>query len=118
MNKDHDTPKAITHKIFIYDNFDWEDGRDFAGEAASDEESLAMAKNIINRSLHHERAQAKDPQNPEEVFDRWDSFGNYPSIAPSLMPEFDVVAYAREQAKVICQQPAIGQKPGRDPWTP
>ena len=106
-------PKSGPHKIYIYDNFDWEEGRDFAGEAATAEEAESMAKRIIDISLDHERSQAKDPHNADEVFDRWDSFGNFPSISPPLVPNFDCVAYAREQAEAMAAQPAVRQHPER-----
>jgi hypothetical protein len=42
---------------------------------------------ILERSLTHEHDQAKDPADAAELFDRWDSFGDYPSIYPPRSPD-------------------------------
>ena len=64
--------------------------------------ALSVAKGILERSLAHEHEQAKDPTDAAELFDRWDSFGDYPSIDPDLDPPFNPSDYARNRAAEMC----------------
>ena len=97
----HDT--ECTHTVTALDNFDWYEDGGIPTKCRNAGHALAVAKGIIERSLAHEHTQAKDPADPEELFKRWDDFGDYPSIYPPVEPTFDPSAFATQKAIEICQ---------------
>ena len=56
------------------------DERDFLGAFSSAQEAIDQAKQIVDRSLRWERLQATDPNNAEELYDRYKDFGDDPFI--------------------------------------
>ncbi|MCF7675461.1 MAG: hypothetical protein K9N23_02800 [Akkermansiaceae bacterium] len=98
-------PTKPTYNVTPLDNFDWYEGAGVPTKCRDAEHALSVAKGILERSLAHEHGQAKDPSSAAELFDRWDDFGDYPSIYPELDPPFDPSAYARQRSEEICRKP-------------
>jgi len=94
------TPPA--YQVTPLDNFDWYEGAGVPTKCRDAEHAISVAMGIIERSLSHERNQAKNPSDPNEVFSRWDDFGDYPSIYPAPTPPFDPTEYAKRRAEEIC----------------
>lgn len=101
MKTDPKTPSPA-YTVTPLDNFDWYEDAGLPTPCRDAEHALSVAKGILERSLAHEHAQSKNPTDPEELFKRWDDFGDYPSINPALNPPFDPSAYAQERAVEIC----------------
>jgi hypothetical protein len=101
MKTDPPTPSPA-YQVTAVDNFDWYESAGMPTPCRDAEHALSVAKGILERSLAHEHAQAKDPTDPEELFKRWDDFGDYPSIYPTLDPPFDPSEYANQRAREIC----------------
>ncbi|MEI7912780.1 MAG: hypothetical protein WCK77_24395 [Verrucomicrobiota bacterium] len=97
-----DPPAKPAYLVTPLDNFDWYEGAGVPTQCRDAAHALSVAKGILERSLAHEHAQAKDPADAAELFDRWDSFGDYPSIDPDLDPPFDPSDYARTRAAEMC----------------
>lgn len=91
------------YQVTPLDNFDWYEGAGVPTPCRDAEDALSVANGILERSLVHEHNQAKDPSNPEELYKRWDDFGDYPSIRPELEPPFNPPEYARQRAVEICR---------------
>ena len=102
-----DNPPA--YQVTPLDNFDWYEGAGVPTPCRDAEHALSVAKGILERSLAHEHNQAKDPASAEELFSRWDDFGDYPSISPNLDPPFDPSEYARQRAAEICRAHQAGE---------
>lgn len=92
------------YKVTPVDNFDFydEDSEGTPIPCRDAEHALSVAKAMIERSLAHEHAQAKDPTDPEELIERWDDFGSFPSIHPELDPPFNPSDYVRMRAVERC----------------
>lgn len=101
MNESTQSTKP-TYNVTPLDNFDWYEGAGVPTKCRDAEHALSVAKGILERSLAHEHGQAKDPSSAAELFDRWDIFGDYPSIYPELDPPFNPSEYARQRAEEIC----------------
>ena len=99
--KSPQSPKA-PYQVTPLDNFDWYEGAGKPTQCRDAEHALSVAMGILERSLAHEHAQAKDPTDAAELLDRWNNFGDYPSIHPPLDPPFDPREYARNRAAVMC----------------
>ena len=97
-------PATPAYRVTALDNFDWYEGAGLPTPCRDAEHALSVAKGILERSLAHEHAQAKDPADAAELFDRWDNFGDYPSIYPELDPPFDPSAYAEMRSGQICRE--------------
>ncbi len=97
------------YQVTPIDNFDWYESAGIPTPCRDAEHALSVAKGILERSLAHEPKQAKDPTDPEELFKRWDDFGDYPSIYPALDPLFDPSEYARQRAAEICREYQAGE---------
>jgi hypothetical protein len=95
-----------------FDNFDWYEGAGVPTKCRDAEHALSVAKGILERSLVHEHGQTKDPSSAEELFERWDDFGDYPSIRPEFDPPFDPSEYARRRAAEICSALEPSVRPG------
>ncbi len=95
-------PATLPYQVTALDNFDFYESSGVATHCRDAAHALSVAKGILERSLAHEHGQAKDPTNAAELFDRWDNFGDYPSISPALDPPFDPSAYASQRAEEIC----------------
>lgn len=102
MKTDPQTPSPA-YQVTPLDNFDWYEGAGVPTPCRDAEHAISVAKGILERSLVHEHNQAKDPTSAEELFSRWDDFGDYPSISPKLDPTFDPSEYARQRAAEICR---------------
>jgi|GEM_PF-2445999 len=107
-----DPSAKAPYQVTPLDNFDWYEGAGVPTKCRDAEHALSVAKGILERSLAHEHAQAKNPTDAAELFDRWDSFGDYPSIYPELDPPFNPSEYARQRAEEIC---ADSQNPTSNP---
>lgn len=101
MKTDQQTPSPA-YRVTALDNFDWYEDAGVPTPCWDAQHALSVAKGILERSLAHEHDQAKDPTCSEELFSRWDDFGDYPSISPELDPPFDPSEYARQRAAEIC----------------
>jgi hypothetical protein len=100
-------PATPAYQVTTLDNFDWYEGAGMPTPCRDADHALSVAKGILERSLAHEHAQAKDPADAAELFDRWDSFGDYPSIHPALDPPFSPSVYAEIRSGEICRQAAL-----------
>jgi hypothetical protein len=107
MKTDPKTPSPA-YTVTPLNNFDWYEGAGVPTPCRDAEHALSVAKGILERSLAHEHAQSKDPTDPEELIERWDDFGDYPSINPPLNPPFDPSTYARQRAEEICRDHQAG----------
>lgn len=105
-------PVNAPYQVTALDNFDFYESSGVPTHCRDAAHALSVAKGILERSLAHEHAQAKNPTDAAELFDRWDSFGDYPSIDPELDPPFDPSEYARQRAAEIC---ADSQNPTSNP---
>jgi len=105
-NDDSKVGKKEEYFIFTYDNFhmDDDDGSDKSGPFGSQEEALTAAKEIVDQSLRWERSQSKDPTDPVELYDRYTSFGDDPSIRPETNPPFSAWDYAKSRCVDICKE--------------
>ncbi len=91
----------MTYKVSSYDNFhmyDEDDGPDEHGEFDLATEALAKAREIVEQSLRHN---AKDAKSVQDLIDRYQSFGDAPSIRGEPNIEFSASRYAAEIAPVI-----------------
>jgi len=95
-------PAKAPYQVTALDNFDFYESSGTPTQCRDAAYALSVAKGILERSLAHEHDQAKDPTDAAELFDRWDSFGDYPSIYPALDPPFDPSEYALNRAAEIC----------------
>jgi (p)ppGpp synthase/HD superfamily hydrolase len=98
---------AIQYKVYIDDNFHYmdESERDFAGVFSSAKEAIAQAKQIVDRSLRWERLQATDPNNAEELYDRYKDFGDDPFIrSEDPNCKFSAWTYAKEKCRDIVNE--------------
>ncbi len=96
------SPVKPPYQVTPLDNFDWYEGAGMPTPCRDAEHALSVAKGMLERSLAHEHGQAKDPTSAAELFDRWDSFGDYPSIRPELEPQFNPSEYAKKRSVEIC----------------
>jgi len=110
MKTDPQTPPPA-YQVTALDNFDWYGDAGVPTPYRDAQHALSVAKGILERSLAHEHAQAKDPSDPEELFSRWDDFGDYPSIYPKLDPPFDPSEYARQRTDEICGKRKPNMRP-------
>lgn len=106
LNQPHKSMNNLSadfpYRVTPLDNFDWYEGARVPTPCRDAEHALSVAKGILERSLAHEHDQANNPADPEELFRRWDDFGDYPSIYPALTPPFNPSEYARQRATAIC----------------
>jgi len=100
-------PAKAPYQVTALDNFDFYDSAGTPTQCRDAAYALSVAKGILERSLAHEHDQAKDPTDAAELFDRWDSFGDYPSIYPALDPPFDPSEYALNRAAEMCANSKI-----------
>ncbi len=78
------------YRVFSGDNFhsyDNDDGVDDGGSYETQEEAVAAAKLIVDKSLRWERKLNKNPADPE-LYDRYMDFGDDPVILPDTEPHF------------------------------
>lgn len=92
----------MSYRVTPVDNFDFYESTGTPTECRDAEHALSVAKGILERSLAHEHSQSADPTDPEELFDRWNGFGDYPSVFPELEPPFDPAEYAWRRVVEIC----------------
>lgn len=106
MNDDMST----TYTVLTADNFDFydEDEVDSHGSFATQEEAIAAARALVDRSLRWERQQCTDPCNADELYDRWEEFGDSPFIRPDTAPPFSASEYAQARVAEICSEPTEG----------
>lgn len=95
-------PTTPAYQVTALDNFDFYESSGVPTECRDAEHALSVARGILERSLAHEHGQSMDPASAEELFDRWDSFGDYPSISPQPDPPFNPSEYAQQRAAEIC----------------
>lgn len=95
-------PTTPAYQVTALDNFDFYESSGVPTKCRDAEHALSVAKGILERSLAHEHGQSKDPTSAAELFDRWDGFGDYPSISPELDPPFNPSEYAQQRAAEIC----------------
>ena len=91
---------AIQYKVYKDDNFHYmdESERDFVGVFSSAKEAISKAKHIVDRSLRWERLQATDPNDSEELYDRYKDFGDDPFIiSEDPNCKFSAWTYAKER---------------------
>jgi len=96
------------YRVFSGDNFhsyDNDDGVDDGGSYETQEEAVAAAKLIVDKSLRWERKLNKNPANPEELYDRYMDFGDDPVIRPDTEPHFSAWKYAKVRCVDICLEP-------------
>jgi len=95
---------AIQYKVYKDDNFHYmdESERDFVGVFSSAKEAISKAKHIVDRSLRWERLQATDPNDSEELYDRYKDFGDDPFIiSEDPNCKFSAWTYAKERCRDI-----------------
>ena len=95
------------YKIFTADNFhmyDEEEGTDLSGEYDTQVEAVEAAKSIVDKSLRWERSQSRDPFDSDELYDRYQDFGDSPVIRPDTDPPFSAWDYAKLRCPEICKE--------------
>lgn len=95
-------PAKALYQVTALDHFHFYANAGVPTECQDAAQALSVAKSILEGSLAREHEQAKDPTDAAELFDRWDNFGDYPSIYPILDPPFDPIDYARNRAVEMC----------------
>lgn len=95
------------YRIFVGDNFHAHDDDevDDGGSYSTQEEAVAAAKLIVDKSLRWERKKSNNPDDPDELFDRYMDFGDSPVIRPETNPTFSAWKYAESRCVDICQEP-------------
>lgn len=94
------------YQIFTGDNFHPydEDEVDDGGKYSTQEEAIAAAKLIVDKSLRWERKQSNDPADLDELLDRYMDFGDSPVIRPDTNPPFSALEYAKGRCVDICKE--------------
>jgi hypothetical protein len=107
---------TVQYQVFTGDNFQMydEDETYDSKVCSSQEEAITAAKSIIIKSLRWEREQSRNPQDPDELYARYTSFGDTPVIQPATEPPFSAWDFAKLQCQEICQEPLLRERP----WTP
>lgn len=82
------TPPA--YQVTPLDNFDWYEGAGVPTKCRDAEHAISVAMGM------------KNPSDPQEVFNRWEDCGYYPSIYPASTPPFVPTEYAKRRAEEIC----------------
>jgi hypothetical protein len=98
---------AMKYELYQADNFHYgdEDERDLLGAFSSAQKAIAEAKQIVDRSLRWERLQATDPNNAEELYDRYKDFGDDPFIiSDDPNCKFSAWTYAKERCRDIVNE--------------
>jgi len=96
------------YRIFNGDNFhayDDDDGAEAWEFYKTQEEAVAAARLIVDTSLRWERMLIKNPADPQELYDRYIDFGDYPVIRPETETRFSVWEYAKVRCVDICLEP-------------
>lgn len=97
------------YRVYTYDNFHMydedDDGAELRGKYDTSEEALRAAKQIVDNSLRWERTQCKNPADSDELYSRYISFGDSPSIRPDTTPYFSASKYAKSRCVDICKDP-------------
>ena len=93
----------MKYTVYIDDNFHYmdEEERSSGGVFRSADEAKARAAEIVDRSIRWERLQAKNPDDPDELYDRYTDFGDDPFVV-SDDPDFHFSAW--DYAKQRCQE--------------
>lgn len=97
-----------TYRVLTGDNFhayDDDDGVDDCGSYDTQEEAIEAAKLIVDKSIRWERQFCEKPTDPEELYDRYTSFGDDPVISPGTEPHFSAWEYAKARCREICLEP-------------
>ena len=108
--KSPQSPKA-PYQVTAVDKFDFYESSGVPTQCRDAAHARSVAIGMLERSLAHEHDQAKDPADAAELFDRWNSFGDYPSIYPALDPPFSPSEYARQRAAEMCSPPKPSIRP-------
>jgi hypothetical protein len=95
------------YRIFTGDNFHPYDENEVDDDGAypTQEEAIVAAKMIVDKSLRWERKQSRNPANPNELYDRYTDFGDFPVISPGTEPHFSAWDYAKARCVEICREP-------------
>ena len=84
--KDNQMGKAgkPKYQVFTDDNFHYMDESERIDGNSYDthEEAVVEARRSVDRSLRWERLQSKDPNDPDELYDRYQDFGDDPFVRP------------------------------------
>ncbi len=96
----------MEYKIFTADNFHMYDdeGEDESGTYSTQEEVIAAAKVIVDMSLRWEQKQSNNPDDPDELYERYMDFGDSPVIRPDTDPPFSALQYAKSRCADICRE--------------
>ena len=111
-DKEPEEAMRVIYRVYTYDNFHMydedDDGADCRGEYDTSEEALRAANKIVDNSLRWEHTQCKNPADSDELYSRYISFGDSPSIRPDTDPRFSASQYAKSRCAEICR--AYGDK--------
>ena len=100
----------MRYRVSVDDNFHYmdESERHEAGTYATCEEAIEVAKEIVINSLQWEFSQCEHGT-PEELYDRYTSFGEDPFVYPN--GKFSAWRYAKAKCATICSGESIPPGP-------
>jgi len=102
-----ESERKPSYRIFTGDNFHLYDETevDDGGTYATEEEAIAAARMIVDKSLRWERRNIRNKYDPDELYDQYTDFGDSPVIRPDTEPPFSAWDYARGRCVEICKEP-------------
>ena len=98
---------TMKYQIFIDDNFHYMDETERIKGNSYDtyEEAVEEAKKIVDLSLREVRLQSKDPNDPDELYDRYKDFGDDPFVMlDDPDRHFSAWDFAKERCKTIVKE--------------
>ena len=97
----------MKYEVYTDDNFHYMDEGERSSQGSYDnpKDALAAARSIVDRSLRWERLQSKNPNDPDELYDRYTDFGEDAFIKPRDPDvKFSAWGYAKERSKEIVRE--------------
>ncbi len=97
----------MKYRIMIDDNFHYmeEDEHIDGPDYESCEEAIDECKRIVDKSLRWERLQSKDPNDADELYDRYTDFGDDPFVrSDDRECSFSAWNYAKQRCKNIVKE--------------
>ena len=105
--KEKEGRSTMKYQVCKDDNFHYMDETERIDGNSYDtyEEAVEEARRIVDRSLRWERLQSKDSNDPDELYDRYQDFGDDPFVRPGDPDHhFSAWDYAKERCKTIVKE--------------